>query len=154
MKKRVLTIIIVSVVLVFIVMQFIRPKANYTAIDADDSFYEVLSTPQDIEAAMQQSCTDCHSNTTKYPWYAEIQPIGWLLSDHIEKGKEELNLDTFGSYSDRRKVSKLRSMRNQIKEDKMPLKSYLLMHSEAKLNTEKKERLISWLEEAIDSLNR
>lgn len=74
-----------------------------------------------------------------------MQPIGWLLEDHINKGKEVLNLSEFGSYSGRKQQSKLTSMISQIEDDKMPLASYTFMHRDARLSLEKKKALIDYL---------
>ncbi|HEY9560026.1 MAG TPA: heme-binding domain-containing protein, partial [Anseongella sp.] len=93
-------------------------------------------------------------NNTDYPWYANVQPIGWWLDRHIRKGKEALNLDEVAGYSDRRKRSKLRSMKSQVANGEMPLRSYTLLHRDARLSDAQKAQLITWLDEAMDHLNQ
>lgn len=69
-----------------------------------------------------------------------------FMASHIRNGKAELNLSTFGTYSIRRQHSKIESMINQLKDDEMPLMSYRLMHSEARLNQSVKEELMNYLD--------
>lgn len=110
--------------------------------------------PQDVQLILKSSCFDCHSNNTRYPWYSKIQPFAWILASHISDGKKDLNFSEFGSYSARRQKSKLKSMGNVLKDETMPIKSYLLMHPKAALNIPEKNKIISWLEVLKDSLNK
>ena len=64
---------------------------------------------------------------------------------HINEGKKELNFNEFGNYSNRRKASKLKAIRNQIKTNEMPLSSYTIIHKNAILNENQKEQIINWL---------
>lgn len=150
MNKR--KIIIVGIVCVVVIMQFIRPDRNYTGQVNDQNMIQVYHASDTIRQIIQQSCIDCHSNNTKYPWYANVQPIGWLLDYDIRNGKEELNLDEFAAYSKRRRISKLKSMKNQVNEGEMPLPSYTWMHKEVRLSGLQKTQLINWLDKTVDSL--
>ena len=87
----------------------------------------------------KNSCYDCHSNNTRYPWYVNIQPMGWVMARHIKKGKENLNFSEFGTYSKRKQANKLRAIATSIKDGSMPLSSYTIMHTDAKL-CEEEER--------------
>jgi len=147
-------IIILGVVGIFIIMQFIRPGRNYTGQASEQSMMQLYHTPDSIHHILQQSCMNCHSSNTDYPWYTNVQPLGWWLDYHIRKGKEELNLDEFAQYSDRRKISKLRSMKDQVQDGAMPLRSYTWMHKEARLSDMQKAQLADWLNKTIDSLNQ
>ena len=96
---------------------------------------------------LKKSCYDCHSNNTNYPWYSYIQPIRLMMDHHVEEGKEELNFSEFGNYSERRKRNKLRSITEQIEKRKMPLLSYLWLHSEATINQSQIDSILSFLNE-------
>ena len=92
------------------------------------------------------TCYDCHSNNTRYPWYAEVQPAAWWLAGHIRDGKDHLNFSEFGSYPAKRAARKLEQCGEQIEEDSMPLASYRLIHRDARFNPEQKKRIIEWLD--------
>jgi hypothetical protein len=96
------------------------------------------------------SCYDCHSNNTYYPWYNKIQPVAWFLENHINEAKEEFNFSEFGNYSNRKKKGKLKSIRNEIKDDKMPLKSYTIMHKDAKFTEEEKKQFVKYFNKMRD----
>ena len=96
---------------------------------------------------LQTSCFDCHSNYTNYPWYTNIQPIGWWLNHHVDEGKEELNFSEFESYSLKRKLHKLEEIKEMVEEGEMPLSSYTLIHGDTKLSPEQKEILYTWVTE-------
>lgn len=149
MRKR--RIIIIGLAGVVAIMQLIRPERNYSDQVYQD-MAEIYNAPDTIRRILKRSCTDCHSNNTRYPWYAEVQPFGWFLDDHIRKGKKDLNLDEFAEYSNRKKISKLKSMRNQVRDDEMPLTSYSFMHKDARLSDYQKNQLIDWFDKIRDSL--
>lgn len=126
-------------------IQFIPIQRNETEIVSNADFIESYQPPIDIGNMIQSSCYDCHSNQTKYPWYSNVQPIGWLLQNHISEGKSELNLSEFGKLSKRMKQMKINSIISQIADDKMPLKQYLWMHSEAEFSKTEKDQLLKYL---------
>ena len=153
MKKWVkLSLWVVFIVLVGI--QFIPVQPNETEPVTTADFIEYYQPPIAIGNIIRSSCYDCHSNQTKYPWYSNVQPIGWLLQNHISEGKSELNLSEFGNQSNRMKRTKLKSIITQINDDEMPMSSYLLLHSEAKLDSLKKARLVKYFDSLVVSLDR
>jgi hypothetical protein len=108
MRKR--KIICWAVLLLLATIQFIRPKRNNSEQVAGAAFLNQYRVLGSLTSILQTSCFDCHSNNTRYPWYSDIQPIGWILARHIERGRSELNFSDFNSYSTRRKVSKLKAI--------------------------------------------
>ena len=145
--------IVLAVLLVFIAMQFIRPAKNRSNAVQQADMLTHFNVPDSVAGILKTACYDCHSNNTNYPWYANIQPAGWLLAKHIKDGKEELNFNEFASYSQRRQLSKLKSIQNSVKDGSMPLASYTLLHSDAKLSDKSKALLINWASKTIDSLS-
>ncbi len=129
----------------FVGIQFFPTKRNQSESVPNTDFMVVNNVPQNIYNSLQTSCYDCHSNNTSYPWYNKVQPVAWILENHIEEGKSELNFSEWESYSDRRKRSKLKSIISQIEDDKMPLTSYTLIHRDAVLSKEQKTEIIDWI---------
>ena len=50
-----------------------------------------ISNPE-AQKLWDQSCADCHSNLTTWPWYSNVAPVSWLVQDHVDEGRTELNL--------------------------------------------------------------
>lgn len=142
--KIVKTIALVLLV-AFVGIQFVPTERNQSDVVPKTDFMLVNNVPANIQNTMQVSCYDCHSNNTAYPWYNKVQPVAWFLEDHIKKGKDELNFNEWGDYSDRRKNSKLRSIISQIEDDEMPLDSYTLVHRNAKLSENGKTEIIKYI---------
>ncbi|MEO8794918.1 MAG: heme-binding domain-containing protein [Daejeonella sp.] len=135
-----------------IAIQFIQPAPNQSGQVLETDITNVFEMPKDVQAILRTSCYDCHSNNTKYPWYSKIQPGGWWMASHINKGKSDLNFNEFGSYSKRRQQSKLKSIANAIEDGTMPLPSYTLIHTDAKLDREEKSLVLNWVKTTRDSL--
>ena len=135
-----------------IIIQFIQPDRNAGKM-WPVRFEEAYHVPASVQAVLQTSCYDCHSNTTRYPWYSKIQPGGWWMAFHINEGKEELNFSEFDKYSNRRQQSKLKAIASSVKDGTMPLKSYTFLHGNAKLSKVEKLLLLNWASKTKDSLS-
>jgi len=142
MVKRIL----IGFVVIIIIIQFIQPARNNTGQVVPQSFIDTFLPNDTVLNLLSNSCFDCHSNHTKYPWYTNVQPIGWMMAKHINDGKAELNFDELAALSNRRRNSKFKSISEQIEQEKMPLKSFLLMHKNAKLSKADKNILINFFQ--------
>jgi hypothetical protein len=149
---KVIKIIALVLLVAFVGIQFMPTDLNQSNVVPDTDFLLVNNVPKIIEKKLQVSCYDCHSNNTKYPWYNRIQPVAWVLEDHIKEGKSELNFNEWGDYSDRRKNSKLRSIISQIEDDEMPLESYTYIHSDAIFSADEKKEMIQFIEQLKNNL--
>lgn len=135
-----------------VVIQFFPTDKNESYTTPETDFVLVNKVPSEIENQLMQSCYDCHSNNTVYPWYSKIQPAAWFLEDHIKEGKAELNFNEWDNYSDRRKKSKLRSIIKQIESGEMPLDSYTLIHRDAIFSEKEKEAVFNYMKTLKDDL--
>ncbi len=141
---RVIKKIIYIFLIVLIAIQFIQPVRNTSGQVLPTDISKVVSVTENVQSLLKVSCYDCHSNHTNYPWYTYVQPVGWILHNHIVNGKEELNFNDFGSYSKRRQQSKLKAIADQVKDDEMPLTSYKIMHADARLSKAEKDLIMNW----------
>ncbi len=138
--------------IVFVILQFFRPAKN-TTNDKTNSLEQMVEVPQPIHQLLSKACYDCHSNNTRYPWYTEIQPLGWWIAHHVNEGKEELNFDVFKAYKPKKQDHKLEECIEMIQNDEMPLSSYTLIHGDAKLSNEEKKLLINWFKLVRKQIN-
>jgi len=141
-----------AILVVLVGLQFIPTRSNQSSEVPSTDFRLIYKVPEEVGRILHTSCYNCHSNNTNYPWYSHVQPVGWFLEHHIEKGKAELNFSEFGSYSVRKQKSKLKSMANQIEKNEMPLSSYTLIHRDARLTPKSKKLLVDYLNALQDSL--
>ncbi len=136
----------------FVGIQFIPANLNQSNETPQEDIIDFYKAPNEVATLLRTSCYDCHSNNTNYQWFNKIKPASWLMQMHIKDAKKDLNFNEFGSYSKRKQKSKFKSLVSQIEDNEMPLKSYLLMHSKAKLSKQDKDVLIKWFEKVKDSL--
>lgn len=142
----------IFLLIVFIVIQFIRPEKNSgIAANANDIEHYTKVSPE-VKKVLQTSCYDCHSDHTEYPWYTNIQPVGWWLNHHVEEGKAEINFSQFKKYGIRRQIRKFEEVSEMVTEGEMPLNTYLWIHGDAKINPEQKKALLDWANFNYDSL--
>lgn len=146
--KRTFQILLIA----FIVIQFFRPAKNKAEGISKNDISTLYPVPENVQSILKTSCYDCHSNNTVYPWYAEVQPVAWWLDGHIQDGKKDLNFSEFASYRIRRQYRKLEEINELVKEDEMPLESYLWVHKDAKLDQQQKLSLANWVESVRDTI--
>ena len=149
---KIVKIIALILLVGFVGIQFVSIDLNQSDTVPETDFLLVNNTQENISALLQESCYDCHSNNTEYPWYNKVQPVAWFLEDHINEGKEELNFNEWDAYSNRRKNSKLKSIISQVKDDEMPLASYTLIHNDAKLSNSEKTLIIDYMKNLKEKL--
>ena len=151
MKKVYRRILIIGLG-IFFLMQLNQPARNKDNGQILPSHITNLyNVPGNVKIILANSCYDCHSNNTMYPWYSYIQPARLFMDMHIRNAKKELNFSEFGNYSKRRQWSKLESISKQVKSGDMPLFSYTILHKNAKLTPEQKETVIGWIDTIIES---
>lgn len=142
MKKK----IFLSLVALLIIIQFIRPTKNRSSQISANDISKHYTVPPNVDAILKRSCNDCHTNNTVYPWYTNIQPVGWWMQHHVNEGKSHLNFSEFASYAPKRQHHKLEETIEMVKEGEMPLNSYLWIHDNAELSNEDKATLLNWAE--------
>ncbi len=87
---------------------------------------------------------DCHSDHTNYLWYHRVAPVSLMVRKHITEGKDELNFSTWGELDDYDKISAYEDIYKEVKNKKMPIKSYRAVHKNARLTKEEIDALCDW----------
>jgi heme-binding protein len=150
--KKVLKVFLAILLVALILIQFIRPVKNSGEEIAENQIAAKHQIPVNVQQILKVSCYDCHGNTTSYPWYNNLQPVAWFLSDHIMVGKRELNFSIFSTYPAWRQYEKFKEIGDEVKEDKMPMYSYTLLHRDAILNADQKLSIRNWAANAMKKM--
>lgn len=130
--------------LAFGIAQFFGPEKNEGDLASVDAFVEDTNPPDDVKTILKNACLDCHSDTTRYPWYSQITPVNYWLANHIKVGKKHFNVSKWNDYDDRRKDHKLDELIEMVERKEMPLESYTWVHSEAKLSEDQIAAINEW----------
>jgi len=141
-----------GLLVLLLAIQFIRPEKNLGNAAGPGELKAHQPVPPAVQDLLERACYDCHSNHTRYPWYANVQPVAWWLAAHIEDGKRHLNFSEFASYPAKKAAKKAAEIGDEVGEHQMPLKSYTLMHPEARLTPAEIKLLTDWAEALHDRL--
>jgi hypothetical protein len=135
---RILRWLLLLLVLAFLAIQLRRPIRANPPVAGD------VAAPPGVAAVLRKACYDCHSNETRWPWYSEVAPISWWLADHVDHGRSHLNFSEWTRLEPGKRRDKLEEIDEEVGEGAMPLSSYKIMHSSARLTEEERNRIRSW----------
>lgn len=130
--------------LVLIIVQFFGPEKNEGSLTSLEAFISETNPPENVHKILKESCYDCHSNVTKYPWYSNITPVNYWMNDHVKVGKRKLNFSKWNEYSLKRKEHKMDELHEEVEKKHMPLNSYTWTHTEANLSQDQIDAVVAW----------
>lgn len=105
-----------------------------------------------VAEIVERACVDCHTNHTTWPWYSKIAPVSWWIADHVEEGREHLNLSEWGALDASGQDHKLEELAEYVENREMPLPSYTWLHGEARLTDEERRALVDWANAGREAL--
>jgi hypothetical protein len=150
--KKTWWIILCSALALLIIIQFFQPKKNDTVANPKNDIVFALEMPANVKKKIVNACYDCHSEKTRYPFYNRIAPVSWLLANHIREGKAKLNFSAWATYEKKEQIKLLDEICEVITNNEMPLKSYVIMHSNAIINEKEKADICAWAEQAAEQV--
>jgi hypothetical protein len=151
MRRRHAPLVLGALGGVFLGLQLVQPEAPGPALPGEGSLADHIPVPADVEATLRQSCYDCHSGQTRWPWYSRVSPVSWLVADDVRHGRSHLDFDHWSTDPVREPtpVQRLRWICKEAREGLMPPRLYLLAHPRARLDDYETERLCAWTEQAL-----
>jgi len=137
--------IVAAGAVVFVLMQLVPMSRSNPPITQD------VAAPSQVESILRRGCYDCHSNETRWPWYAHVAPVSWLVIRDVNHGRQHLNFSTWDKYADdpETAIRKLRNIDKVMHNGTMPRWYYLPEHSQARLSDGDRELLEDWILQAI-----
>ena len=141
MKK--LKWIFAALVAGFALLQLTNPARTNPPVVSD--MMASNTPPPQIAAMLHAACYDCHSYETKWPWYAHIAPVSWLIASDVNDGRRDMNLSDWPN-DPMRAAKRLEDMSEKIGYDEMPTKQYTLIHADARLTESQRKELTDWLD--------
>ncbi len=123
-----------------LVVQFFQPPRPTSPLPASGAGFDAVAPDPRVQTILKRACAACHSNETRWPWYARISPVSWMIAGDVERGRRQLNLSTARDLSDDR----LGEIHDVINFGDMPPKAYTFMHPEAKLTAAETALLKQW----------
>lgn len=136
--------ILLLLLIVFVIAQFFGPEKNDGDIASVADFLTETNPPENVKVILKESCFDCHSSHTRYPWYNNITPVNYWLADHIKHAKGHFDVSTWAENSVKKKDHKFEELIEMVEKKEMPLPSYTWTHTEANLTDEQIAAVVAW----------
>ncbi len=86
------------------------------------------------EAVLRESCFDCHSNETAYPWYARLPVANIVMGRHVRKGRGALNFSLWDAMGAGARREAIAESLESVREGEMPTWDYTLLHPAARVD--------------------
>ncbi len=100
-------------------------------------------SPRTRELA-KRACFDCHSNETRWPWYADVAPMSWVVQRDVEAARNVINFSAWHVHYDTAPYSGA-----SVLSGNMPPTKYRMAHPEADLTRAEMIELARGLDETL-----
>lgn len=128
-----------------IALSTIHPWGNpRTGSHPDASLLEGSHAPDTVRAMLAAKCGDCHSNRTRYPLYAHIAPVSWLLERDIHNARNHMNMTEWQFMNIESRISVLTRMAAVVRSGEMPPGRYVMLHPGARLSPDEQQQIYDW----------
>jgi hypothetical protein len=116
---------------------------------------ENLAVPPAVNAMLHQSCYDCHSSETRWPWYSQVSGIGSLIEHDVNGGRDAMNFSEWSVGVGKTSLqggAMLIAACEAVKQHQMPKPNYLRLHPEATPRPAEIEQFCAWTHEQAAEL--
>ena len=144
MLKLPLRLFVLSDALVAVPSAFVHPFGAMKAQRSDRPLLLDASFDPQVVKILERSCQDCHSEKTAWPLYSYVPPMSWMIESDVARGRGHMNLSRWNGYPPERQQEILSEMSSLVRNRKMPLPRYLLLHPEARLSDAEADYLYHW----------
>ncbi len=118
-------------------------RKNPSSVPAK-SMYVVESVPENVRSLLKRSCSDCHSNETRWPWYSYVAPASWILASDVHEARRKMNLSDWADYSEKKQSHELEEICNEILDGSMPDSKYTWIHRDSRLTANERDAVCQW----------
>ena len=121
----------------------------------NDAFQSINSEYlKTVKPIFKNSCFDCHSNKTRYPWYSSIPGIKQFIESDINEAFSHLDFSPDFPFKSHEAPKKdLESIRDSIEKERMPPWNYSLLHWKNKPSKEEIKSILDWTNKSLDLID-
>ena len=141
-RAGLLRFLLPALVILILAIQFLPVDRQAPPTDG------LVDAPDPVMTVLKQSCFDCHSNQTQWPWYGYIAPFSWLIQDHVGEAREELDFTAWNQYDEDERLDLQEDVWDEVDLEEMPPAYYVLLHPEARITQKDREILEAWADAA------
>nr|WP_238555070.1 heme-binding domain-containing protein [Chryseobacterium sp. P1-3] len=126
---RILPIVFLCILAAFIALQFFNAPIEQRPVTGP-----IKNVPKEVTRILERSCYDCHSNAQHLTFLDKLAPISWIVNKDIRRAREVMNFSEWDKLSAAEQKGKFYAIFNMVRAQKMPLPSYAMTHTGAKLS--------------------
>jgi cytochrome c peroxidase len=147
MKKIVLLLVVLAVVAILF------PISNYFYVPVETGTLSDVRSDDaefaEVAALLEQRCTACHVIEAKKPFYASFPVASGMVHEDVQKGLRHMNMaaDLSSDPGNPIPQAAMTKIEQVVREGSMPPEHFLLMHWNAALSEEEKEKVLGWIRE-------
>ena len=131
--RTILMLLVLALGGLFFAVQFVpSPVQPLIRSTTDPRVHLQIAGHPEVGAILDRACKDCHSNQTRVPWYGHVAPVSWMVSQHVNQGREVLNFSDWDSRQPT--ANEMEELCEAVSSGSMPLRSYTLIHRKAILS--------------------
>ncbi len=128
-------------------IQVLPVKRDNAPITGAQTIYAAEPMPQQVRTVLQHSCSNCHSEETRWPWYSYVAPVSWMVAHDVHDARKNMNFSRWASYTPAKQEDKLEEICEQIMNGDMPDRKYALFHREARPTQAERDAVCRWTED-------
>ena len=145
MNKARVKKVLAALIAFLVVIQIFQPRRTNPQVVPSRSLNAHVRVPEGVYTALLQSCGDCHSNETHWPWYGSVAPLSWVITDDVNEGRRHMNFEDWEAQQDPKQANdRLVDICEEIKKQGMPPFSYRMVHKDMRLKPQEIASICSW----------
>jgi cytochrome c len=121
-----------------------HPKHAVVGVDPSASLSVRTAAPAPVVSTLQRACFDCHSDETRWPWYAALPFASHRIERDVTRARAQLNLSRWTHYNPFARADMLDKMCELASDGTMPPWPYRMMHPQARLSSTDVTALCAW----------
>ena len=139
-------------VALMLIIQFIPVAVPENTEDFSNDLLQTQNVPEEVTNILRQSCYDCHSAQTVYPWYSRVAPVSWLVIRDVNEGRKELNFSDWNTLNKRKQLKSLNNIAEEVESKKMPMPIYTIIHRNAILDENDIQLVVNWANSTAEQM--
>ncbi len=106
-----------------------------------------------IAPLFKRVCFDCHSGSTKYPWYWKLPFVKWLIENDIKDARSHLDMSNCLPFAGHGSAEDdLAEVREAVAEHSMPPLRYRIMHRKNQLTQAEVKAVVDWADRSLATM--
>jgi hypothetical protein len=97
-----------------------------------------------VKDIVAKACESCHSERTEWPPYSYVPPLSWMIEKDVQDARSHMNLSHWQEYDTAKRQELLSAIASMVRNHRMPLQRYLLLHPEARLSDAETDQFYQW----------